>query len=196
MTTHTHGLEPASAWVQRWSHLVAPGGQVLDLACGHGRHVRWFAEQGHVVVALDRNPDALASLQGTDHVQTVLADIENEPWPLTNKGVPQQFDAVVVTHYLWRPLFPVILQSLAPAGVLIYETFAEGNASVGKPSRPDFLLQTGELLRICSDLRIVAFEDGFAEQPDRFIQRIAALRAPAPSSGHDTAAVAPRRYRL
>ena len=196
MTTDHHGREPASAWVQRWSHLVAPGGRVLDLACGRGRHVRWLADRGHPVVALDRNPDALASLSGMVHVDTVLADIENDPWPLMDAGAPQQFNAIVVTNYLWRPLFPVILRSLANAGVLIYETFADGNASVGKPSRPDFLLRSGELLRICVDMRIVAFEDGFAEQPDRFIQRIAALRGPAPTGPQDEATPAPIRYRL
>jgi SAM-dependent methyltransferase len=192
----SHGREPASAWVQRWSHLVAPGGRVLDLACGHGRHVRWFADRGHPVVALDRNPDALASLTGLARVDTVLADVENDPWPLLDAGAPRQFDAIVVTNYLWRPLFPVILRSLANAGVLIYETFADGNASVGKPSRPDFLLRTGELLRICAHLRIVAFEDGFAGQPDRFIQRIAALRGPAATGSPDEAGSAPNRYRL
>ena len=31
----------------RWSHLVAPGAPVLDVACGSGRHMRWFAERGH-----------------------------------------------------------------------------------------------------------------------------------------------------
>lgn len=196
MTPHTHGLEPASPWVQRWSHLVAPGGRVLDLACGHGRHVRWFAGLGHPVVALDRNPAALAQLRGTDRVETVMADIENHDWPLMVDGALRQFDAVVVINYLWRPLFPIILRSLAHAGVLIYETFADGNASVGKPARPDFLLHTGELLHTCASLRIVAFEDGFAERPERFIQRIAAVRAPAPSGGQDVAAAMPTRYRL
>jgi len=83
---------------------------------------------------------------------------------------------VVVTNYLWRPLFPVIVQSVAPGGVLIYETFAAGNASVGKPSRPDYLLQPGELLTACAGLRVVAYEDGFLDHPPRFVQRIAALR--------------------
>ena len=88
----------------------------------------------------------------------------------------RQFDAVVVTNYLWRPLFPTLLASLAPGGVLIYETFAAGNETVGKPSRPDFLLQPGELLLLCKNLHVVAFEDGFLNNPDRFVQRIAAIR--------------------
>lgn len=179
----THGVGPASAWVQRWSHLVKPGGDVLDVGCGHGRHVRWFAAQNHPVVGLDRDPAAMAAMSdltnadtGGSKVELVLADIENAPWPLMEGASPRQLAAVVVTNYLWRPLLGTLLASLAPAGVLIYETFAAGNETVGKPSRVDFLLQPGELLTVCAGLRVVAFEDGFMDQPARFVQRIAAVR--------------------
>ncbi len=165
-----HGTEEASAWVRRWTHLISPAGRALDVACGAGRHMRWLASQGHAVTGVDSNPDALAlaSTAGT----TLLADIENGPWPLAG----QTFDAVIVTHYLWRPLLPVIVQSVAEGGVLIYETFAAGNETVGKPSRPDFLLQPGELLQATAGLRTVAYEDGFESDPDRFVQRIVAIR--------------------
>lgn len=165
-----HGTQDPSAWVRRWSPLVPPGGTVLDVACGHGRHLRWFAERGHPVAGVDRDPAALASVAGLGRV--VQADIEGGPWPFAG----ETFDAVVVTHYLWRPLWPALLGSLAEGGVLIYETFAEGNETVGKPSRPDFLLRPGELLEVCRGLRVVAYEDGFLAQPDRFLQRIAAVR--------------------
>ena len=118
----------------------------------------------------------LASAGDERRVVTVLcADIENGPWPL----VGERFDAVVVTNYLWRPLWPTLLDSLAPGGVLLYETFAHGNASVGKPSRPDFLLQPGELLRLCQGLRVVGYEDGFCTAPERFVQRICAVHGTA-----------------
>jgi SAM-dependent methyltransferase len=162
----------ASPWIQRWSALVGPKARVLDVACGSGRHVRWFAGRGAQVTALDRDGVALAGLQGVAH--TVEADIEGGPWPLPG----QVYDAVVVTNYLWRPLLPTILASVAVGGVLLYETFAHGNASVGKPSRPDFLLQPGELLdAVRPTLRVIAYEDGFLEAPPRFVQRIAAVRA-------------------
>ena len=172
-----HGDEPASAWVRRWSHLAPAGGSVLDVACGRGRHTRWFAGRGHPVVALDRSAEALGAIGlPAERFETVLADIEGGPWPLAGR----QFDAVVVTNYLWRPLLPTLLGSLAPGGVLIYETFAAGNETVGKPSRPDFLLQPGELLQLCQSLRTVAYEDGFetalAGTTARFVQRIAAVR--------------------
>lgn len=165
-----HGTENPSAWLQRWAHLIAPGSTVLDVACGAARHMRYLAALGHRVTGVDRNPEALAMAQDSGPV--ICADIENGPWPLTG----QTFACVVVTHYLWRPLLPVIVSSVAPGGVLIYETFAAGNETVGKPSRPDFLLQPGELLQVTRDLRTVAYEDGFESMPERFVQRIVAVR--------------------
>ncbi|MDP3821832.1 MAG: class I SAM-dependent methyltransferase [Burkholderiales bacterium] len=169
-----HGSEAPSAWVLRWSHLVPAGGAVLDVACGHGRHMRWFAQLGHPVTGVDRSPEAIAAV--ADLGEALLADIENGPWPFAGR----EFAGVVVTNYLWRPLLPAIVQSVAPGGLLVYETFTAGNETVGKPSRPEFLLQPGELLRACAGLRIVAYEDGFLDEPARFVQRIAAAR-PVPS---------------
>ncbi|NYG34453.1 class I SAM-dependent methyltransferase [Sphaerotilus montanus] len=164
-----------SAWIRRHAGLIPNldnGASVLDLACGSGRHVRWLAARGAQVTAVDRDAAALATLHGVA-AEVMLVDIENGPWPLPGRT----FDAVVVTNYLWRPLLPAIVASVAPGGVLLYETFAHGNASVGKPSRPDFLLQPGELLdRVRPELRVVAYEDGFLDSPPRFVQRIAAVR--------------------
>ena len=165
-----HGTETPSEWIVRFASLVPPGGAVLDLACGRGRHLRWFAGRGHPVLGVDRDADALASVQGI--AETLRADIENDPWPLAGR----QFAAVIVTNYLWRPLFPHILEAVAPGGVLLHETFAQGNETVGKPSRPDFLLAPGELLRAYAGLRAVAYEDGFLAASPRFVQRIVAVR--------------------
>ena len=165
-----HGSEAASDWVRRWSQLIAPGSTALDLACGAGRHLRWLHGLGHRVTGVDRNAEALAACAGLGEL--VCADIENGPWPLAG----HQFGAVVVTHYLWRPLLPTIVASVAPGGVLIYETFAQGNETVGRPARPEFLLAPGELLAACAGLRIVAYEDGFLQKPDGFVQRITAVR--------------------
>jgi SAM-dependent methyltransferase len=172
MNGSTHGGAEASPWVQRWSHLVAPGASVLDVACGSGRHVRWFAQRGCRVTGIDRDAAALAASQ--EIAETVLADIESGPWPLAGR----RFDAVVVTNYLWRELLPTFVASLAEGGVLIYETFAAGNETVGKPSNPKFLLRPSELLLAAQGLRIVAFEDGFTSPPERFVQRLVAVREP------------------
>lgn len=171
-----HNLSEASDWVQRWSHLAVANARVLDVACGNGRHMKWFADLGCHATGIDHSAQAVAAA-GQFGV-AIQADIENGPWPLMESAKPQAFEVVVVTNYLWRPLFPTLLQSLAPGGLLLYETFAIGNESVGKPSRPEFLLQPGELLKLCQGLQIVAFEDGFLPRPERFVQRIAAFRPP------------------
>jgi SAM-dependent methyltransferase len=177
-----HGNEAPSAWVQRWSHLAPAARPVLDVACGAGRHMRWFRDRGHPVTGVDRSPGAIAAAAQWGEV--LCADLESAPWPWPGRT----FGAVVVTNYLWRPLFPALAQSLAEGGVLIYETFAAGNETVGRPARSEFLLQPGELLHLCAGLRVVAFEDGFLDEPARFVQRIAAMRS--------TDGEAPPRYRL
>ena len=168
-----HAGLPPSDWLQRWAHLLPAGGRVLDVACGRGRHLRWLAGRGFVLTGIDRDAAALAALQDlASEIERVEADIENQPWPLPGR----LFDAVLVSNYLWRPLWPQLLASLAPGGVLVYETFAAGNEALGKPSRPDFLLQPGELLQRCAGLHTVAYEDGFLDGPPRFVQRVVARR--------------------
>lgn len=172
-----HGTEAPSAWVKRWMHLVPEGGRVLDVACGAGRHLRLFSEANRAVSGVDIAAAAIKSI-AIEGAELVVADIENGPWPFAGR----QFDGVVVTNYLWRALLPTIVASVAPGGALIYETFAVGNETVGKPTRPDFLLKPGELLAACKDaLRVVAYEDGFLDAPARYVQRIAAVRE-APGS--------------
>ena len=178
---HT-GLE-LSSWVQRWTPLIAPRGSVLDVACGSGRHLRWLQAQGFAVTGIDRDAAAVAPLHELGRV--IVADIEKAPWPLAD----ETFDAVIVTNYLWRPLLATIVAAVAPGGVLIYETFAVGNQTLGKPSNPQFLLRPGELLSAASGLRVVAYEDGFVTEPDRFVQRLVAVR-------EAQAAPVPPRYRL
>jgi SAM-dependent methyltransferase len=164
-----HGTKTPSSWVRRWTHLIRPEGSVLDLACGSGRHLRWLAAQEFAVTGVDRDADAVEPLRSVGEI--IVADVEGGPWPLTGR----RFDAVVVTNYLWRPLWPQIRDALADGGVWIHETFAAGNETVGRPARADFLLQRGELLRAAEGLRIVAYEDGFLDNPERFVQRIVAV---------------------
>jgi len=161
-----------SAWLQRFA--PATPGSALDVACGSGRNLRWLAEAGWQVTGVDRDTAATAPLHSLAKI--VDADIENGPWPLAQ----QQFDLVVVCNYLWRPLFDTVLSAVKPGGWLIWETFADGQQTVGRPSRPDFLLQRGELLRVCRDWRIVAYEDLFEPGVNpRFVQRVAAIRPPS-----------------
>jgi SAM-dependent methyltransferase len=158
-----------SAWLQRFT--PAEPGTALDVACGSGRNLRWLADRGWRVTGVDRDTAATAPLRALAEI--VDADIEDGPWPLAGR----EFDLVLVANYLWRPLFEPIKAAVKPGGLLLWETFAEGQQTIGRPSRPDFLLRHGELLRVCHDWRIVAYEDLFeAGVNPRFVQRVAAVR--------------------
>jgi SAM-dependent methyltransferase len=173
VTAHLRLAEP-SPWIVRFAPLVRPGGTVLDLACGAGRHARFLAGRGHAVVAVDRDAGALARLEGVPGVTTACADLEGGPWPLPGRT----FDAVVVANYLHRPLFPAIREALSPdGGVLVYETFLRGQERLGKPANPHFLLEDGELLAAFADLTVVAFEQGVVEAPwPAAVQRLCAVK--------------------
>jgi SAM-dependent methyltransferase len=161
-----------SPWVARFAPLVAAGGGVLDVACGGGRHCKLFLERGHPVTGLDRD---VAQTQAGG-AELLAADLEDgSPWPLPGR----RFAGVVVTNYLWRPLFPQLLASLAEGGVLITETFAAGHEAFGRPRNPDHLLARGELLRLAAPLTVVAYEDGVAEGR-AVIQRLCAVNGPGP----------------
>jgi SAM-dependent methyltransferase len=171
VTDAAHGGDAApSPWVARFGPMLHAGARVLDVACGGGRHARFFAARGCRVTAVDRDPAMLDAL-GSDSIAVVCADLEQAGWPLGDA----RFDAVVVTNYLHRPLFPALLAALAPDGLLLYETFAVGNAAFGRPSNPDFLLRPRELLELTGAMRVIAFEDGYVAVPrPAVIQRIAA----------------------
>jgi SAM-dependent methyltransferase len=180
--------------VERFAPLVRAGGPVLDLACGGGRHLRLFHRLGHSVVGLDRDLGGVADLEGSVGVTLIQADLEGADLEGTdlksgdsgghNAVLPIDggFAAIVVTNYLHRPLFPAILAALEPGGVLIYETFADGNARFGRPSSPEFLLRRGELLEaVRGTLQVVAFEQGEVSVPKpAVVQRICAVAGDDP----------------
>jgi SAM-dependent methyltransferase len=169
-----HELSPPSPWVERFASLLAAGDRALDVACGSGRHARLMAARGCEVEAVDRDADALATMEGITGIRTRLADLEGADWPYPLNA----FDAIVVTNYLHRPLFPRVAASLNDSGVLIYETFMLGNEQFGKPANPAFLLRAGELLGFASlGFEIVAFEQGYSAHPKpAVLQRLAAVK--------------------
>jgi SAM-dependent methyltransferase len=161
-----------SPWIVQWAGLVAAGAAVLDVAAGGGRHSVFFADRGHEVTAVDREVGALPLRAD---IEIVRADLgAGAPWPLPGRA----FGAVVVTNYLHHPLFPALLDALAPGGVLLYETFMEGNERFGRPSNPEFLLKDGELLDLVRGrFSVVAYEARLISEPRMaMVQRIAARR--------------------
>ena len=170
---------PVSPWVQRFADLVPPRSAVLDVACGHGRHLRYFRARGHPVVGVDLDVSALDDLSGDDRVEIVQADLEQGVWPFAGRT----FGGVVVTNYLYRPLLPLLAAAVAPEGVLIYETFSRGNERVGRPRNPDFLLAPGELYEaVAPFLQVVAYEQGLEHRPRLAVrQRIVAVKSVEPA---------------
>jgi SAM-dependent methyltransferase len=167
-------VEP-SGWVTRFGVDVPAGGRVLDVACGGGRHTRWFLERGHTVTAVDRDLAGVADLADEERVELVERDLEDgSPWPFAGR----EFEAVVVTNYLHRPILTALVAAVAPDGRLLYETFAAGNERYGHPTNPDFLLRPGELLDVVrGELRVIAYEDVVVAVPrPAVVQRIAATR--------------------
>jgi SAM-dependent methyltransferase len=162
-----------SAWIARFAPLVRPGGAVLDVATGGGRHAGLFLDLGHPVTACDRDIGQCSQAPGAHLVQADLED--GSPWPFAG----QTFAAIVVANYLWRPLFPHLIASLEEGGWLLVETFARGNEAYGRPRNPDHLLGRGELLRLTAGLTVVAYEDGI-EEDRKVVQRIACAKAAGP----------------
>lgn len=167
-------ISEASPWLRRFAPLIAKEGLVLDLACGAGRHSHYLAQLGYSVLAVDQDTSTVKTL-GSPFVECEQMDLEGETWPLEAR----QFSAIVVSNYLYRPYLDQLPKMLAEGGILIYETFAQGNAEFGKPSNPNFLLNSGELLTLASRhaLKVIGYEDIYLNQPKpAMIQRLCAVK--------------------
>ncbi len=177
MTGDEAGVSP-SPWIVRFASLIRPAGPVMDVACGAGRHSRYLADRGHPVTAIDRDLTRMTDVRG---VRAVQADLEDGS-PLPFGGGTEVFSGVIITNYLWRPLFPALLSALEAGGVLLIETFAHGNEAFGRPRNPEFLLGRGELLHLTAGLSVVAYEDGIVERGGecRVMQRICAVNGSLP----------------
>ncbi|MEI8303643.1 MAG: methyltransferase domain-containing protein [Burkholderiales bacterium] len=177
--SHQHPSQGTpSPWLARWMAVLPAGARVLDLACGQGRHVSAALALGARVTGIDRDAEALARLPaGADRVQ---ADLEGAPWPAAL--APQAaWDAILVANYLFRPRLDLLPACLAPGGLLVYETFAQGNERYGRPRNPDFLLRPAELLALCerAGLVVLAYENGWLPRGSgALVQRVAAVRPP------------------
>jgi SAM-dependent methyltransferase len=173
---HDATLNP-SAWVKRFAQLIPKEGVVLDLACGSGRHALLLAELGYRVLAVDQDVTELTALNHPS-INPQRFDLEQATWPFAATH-ELQFVGIVVANYLYRPRIDQLPGMLSKEGVLIYETFAQGNGDFGKPSNPNFLLKPGELLTFAArhDLKVVAYEDIYVDQPKpAMVQRLCAVK--------------------
>jgi SAM-dependent methyltransferase len=139
---------------------------VIDLACGRGRHALALAGRDISCVAADRNAEFLRELRERagpheGRVAPLRVDLETE------QGLPFKTDscgAILVFRFLFRPLAPAIASSLAPGGLLLYETFTVDQLVLGYgPRTRSFLLERGELPTLFPDLEVLDYWEGSSE---------------------------------
>jgi len=172
-----------SSWLVLNADLLVPGGRVLDVACGSGRNALLLAAGGFVVQAADRDTGRIETLRETAarlglNLDARILDLEADEVDLGD----EEFETVLVFHYLHRPLFPALTRCLKPGGILLYETFTRAQALRGKPSNPAYLLEEGELKERIASLKVVREREG--EFEGRMVAGVAAQRSsssmPAP----------------
>lgn len=145
------------------------------MACGTGRHALWLAERGLTVDAIDLDPSAITVLEGFAEARGLkvggrIANLEADRFSLGTS----RYDVIVVVHYLHRPLFPALIDALREGGLLVYETFTRAQASIGRPTNPDFLLEPGELAALVQPLTIIHAREGYFDR--RFIASVVARK--------------------
>jgi len=141
------------------AYLLPETGTVLDYASGLAANGCWLAHQGFAVTAWDSSNIAVSKINQYDQqfsigIHAEVRDLEKNP-PCNEK-----FDVIVVSHFLHRSTLHHLVDSLNSGGLLFYQTFCGERMSDG-PSNPDYRLQSGELPRVFSKLRILFYqEDG------------------------------------
>ena len=180
------------AEIDRWM-AQQPGRDVIslvDLACGTGRHITALIDRGYPVTmqitAADINQNHLEmlkmSLPAGAPMTPVCVDLEQDGAVLADQLGQSRFDLVLVTNYLHRPLLAQIFGLVSPGGLILYETFGQGNEVYGKPSNPDFLLAEDELTdRLPADFAVqLRFfgqrQELYPERPPAIICQLAAQR--------------------
>lgn len=137
-------VSPLHATLVRFYRL-APVGRALELACGTGTDALFLALRGFQVDALDisevaiRQAKARARAEGV-HVRFFVCDAANFAFP------PETYDLVVNFSFLERRTFPLIVRTLKPGGLLIFETFNVRHLDVRPDAPVEHLLRPGEVL--------------------------------------------------
>ncbi len=148
-------------------------GPVLDLACGRGENGLFLAGLNLPVILADRSAEALEAARRSAEgrglkVEFWEVDLETGRNPLEE----EYYRAVLVFHYLYRPLIPCLRKGIRKGGIVIYETFTSEQPKYGQPHNPEYLLQPGELADWFPDWQIIHYFEGLLEDPRRAVAQI------------------------
>jgi len=163
-----------AAWLVGNADLLPPGGSVLDVACGRGRHALLMASAGYDVRAIDRDDVKVATLRQDAASLSLRLDAETVDLEGSVDLGQETYDVILVFHYLHRPLFGALARALRRGGLLLYETFTTAQAATGHPKNPAYLLEPGELPRLVAPLDVERQREGHFE--GRWIASVAARR--------------------
>ncbi|HIO92134.1 MAG TPA: methyltransferase domain-containing protein [Leucothrix mucor] len=137
------------------AHLLPSTAHALDVACGRAGNAQFLANKGFTVDAFDFSPNVIAALK-----HFVPDSINPQLWNSESDTLRQaHYDVIVVSYFLQRDLFPALIAALKEGGLLFYQTWSQQCVDSSGPSNPDFRLQRGELLSLCTDLRIVYYRE-------------------------------------
>lgn len=150
----------APAWLlQQHAELLPSSGLALDIACGTGANSLFLARRGLTVSSWDISAVAIERLNAAASaeqlpVEPAVRDIQPDDFPVA------RFNLVINFHYLDRGIIPAMKASLAPAGILVFQTFvADKVANVG-PANPAFLMNPGEPESLMEGLEIMVAGSG------------------------------------
>jgi 2-polyprenyl-3-methyl-5-hydroxy-6-metoxy-1,4-benzoquinol methylase len=140
------------------THLLPASGRALDLACGLGGNSLLLAQAGLKVSSWDISSVAIQRLSDRCQEQGMLVDAAVRD-VIAEPPQPEEFDVIVVSHFLARRLVKQIEAALKPNGVLFYQTFCQQKVAQIGPSNSDYLLAENELLDLFSTLRVRVYRE-------------------------------------
>jgi len=164
---HANGaFGPPSNWVVDHLDLLGdePRRRALDVASGLGRHALLLAELGFAVDALDISDVGTTRLRQEAMRRGLDVSVSRVDLATLGALPRSRYDVIVNTYFLHRPILPGLAGALAPGGLLIFETFARGQADWGwGPTDARFLLEPGELRRAFARLELVDEREGLID---------------------------------
>ncbi|QEG01568.1 tellurite resistance protein TehB [Stieleria maiorica] len=161
-TEFAYGTEPNSFLAKNAHLLVDP---VLSIAEGEGRNAVFLATQGLRVHAVDGSDVGLAkaaklAANSGVSISTEVADLNDfQPEPQTYGGVVSIF--AHLPNSIRDSLYPLLVQSLKPGGILILEAYSENqrDRGTGGPGELDLLMTCTKIERELPGLETILLQE-------------------------------------